>query len=86
MRVIEQFYQVPQAKSWQEDPLLFIKIQTMFMSQCIPFQIAATTPKELKSIVELKFKMPSDKILTSFWTFTVTDHLELKIELADLNN
>ena len=75
MQLIEHFYHIPQAKSWQEDSLLFVKVQSLFLSQCIAFQIVSSSQTEMKSIVELKCKASSDQILSSFWTITIKEHL-----------
>lgn len=75
MQLIEHFYHLPQAKTWQDDPLLFVKVQSLFLSQHISFQTLSSSQTEMKSIVELKCKASSDQILSSFWTITIREHL-----------
>ena len=75
MQLIEHFYHLPQAKSWQDDPLLFVKVQSLFLSQYISFQMVSSSQTEMKSIVELKSKASSNQILSSFWTITIREHL-----------
>lgn len=75
MQLIEHFYHIPQAKSWQDDPLLFVKVQSLFMSQFIAFQTVSSSQTEMRSIVELKFRASYDYVLSSFWTITIREHL-----------
>lgn len=75
MQLIEHFYHIPQVKSWQDDPHLFIRLQSLFMSHFIAIQTVSSSQTEMKSIVELKCKGTPDQILSSFWTITIREHL-----------
>jgi hypothetical protein len=82
MQLIEQFYPSLQPSSWQEDSLLPIKIQTALAKQGVALRVTASSNSQVRATLELHSRLPLERVLSSYWEFSIGEQLEIRVELS----